>query len=131
VSPAFHLLYTILEYTGAILGVLGAILVTSTSPRRRALAFGLWVISNIALGYVFIHGHLYGLLCMQSVYLVTAALGLANNLRAMRHPPVDPKIALELERESCSRLLASLKEWQTGPAPGNTSRPSTASRSRS
>ena len=59
-------------------------LVTSTQAKYRAIAFGIWVVSNAVLVTVFsIHGQ-NALIGMQLFYLVTAALGFVNNLKEHR-----------------------------------------------
>jgi len=68
-----------IEYIGAILGILGAILVTSKETQLRFIAFNLWILSNSFLMYLYITSHMYGLVAMCSVYTITSCIGWWNN----------------------------------------------------
>jgi hypothetical protein len=68
-----------LQYTGAILGVLGSLLVTSRDQGRRLSAFQLWFVSNTCLIAYFVYTKQWGLLGMNFVYLCTTIVGLYNN----------------------------------------------------
>ena len=68
-----------LQYAGAVLGVLGAILVASKTRKLRFIAFNLWLASNVLLIGYYIHLHAWGLIGMGSVYFATSCLGWWNN----------------------------------------------------
>jgi hypothetical protein len=72
-------LLTILQYTGAVLGVLGALLVTSCDQKRRYAAFSIWFCSNIILIAYFVGTSQWGCLGQNSFYLGTTIIGLYNN----------------------------------------------------
>jgi len=84
-------LLTVIEYFGATLSVAGALLVTSQSPKRRLIAFAMWIVADLALVPLFLDKQLPGLVAMQIIYFNLSALGFYNNLRAVRaarkHPP--------------------------------------------
>lgn len=65
----------LLQTAGALLGVAGAFLVTSTDRARRRTAFGLWIGSNAALIGWHLGTGAWPALAMQCVYLGTAAAG--------------------------------------------------------
>lgn len=70
---------TFLQYAGAILGVLGSLLVTSRDQGRRLSAFQLWFVSNVCLITYFVITKQWGLMGMNFVYLCTTIVGLYNN----------------------------------------------------
>lgn len=69
----------LLQYPGAALGLVGAVLVAGKTDRWRRLGFGLWLGSNAALIGWAIWAGAWGLFGMYVVYFVTSAIGLWNN----------------------------------------------------
>lgn len=59
----------------SILGIIGAILVTSVRSQCRFVAFLCWIVSNVILIWFFLSIRAWPLLGMQSVYLVTSIVG--------------------------------------------------------
>lgn len=64
---------------GAILGILGAILVTSQKNTTRFAAFLCWIISNILLILAYAQLQAWPLIAMTGVYFATSAYGAWNN----------------------------------------------------
>lgn len=69
----------LLQWPGAALGLIGAVLVSGKTARGRRWGFGLWLGSNSLLITWCIWAQAWGLLAMYVVYLVTSAVGLRNN----------------------------------------------------
>lgn len=122
-------LSTFLEYNGAALGILGSLLVVSQSAKTRAIAFAVWISSNLSLMTLFILTGQYGLWGMQAVFLFASMAGLVNNLRTLSKPPADVEdllAALAKEREMSKHKswviseLEDLNQWRVGSAPGST-----------
>lgn len=73
---------TVLEAVGVITAVAGSVLVTSTSPAKRRLAFVSFVVSSSAALPLFIYNELYSYAALQVFYLITAGFGLYNLRRS-------------------------------------------------
>ena len=69
----------LLQYPGVALGLIGAVLVSQSSPRARRSGFLLWIGSNVLLISWAIGAAAWGLLAMYAVYSVTSVMGWWNN----------------------------------------------------
>lgn len=69
-----------LEYTAAATGILGACLITSLSPQWRTVAFAIWLVSNGAWIIWGLRGRHFGMVGMQSMFMVTSVIGFCKNL---------------------------------------------------
>jgi hypothetical protein len=64
----------ILEWTGAILGVVGAYMLAENRPGSR-YAWPIWIGSNLCLLTYFLMIHSWGVLGMQAIYLHSSLRG--------------------------------------------------------
>ena len=69
----------LLQWPGALLGLIGALLVPQQSPRARRWGFGVWIASNICLIIFAVHTAAWALVGMYAFYGITSVWGWRNN----------------------------------------------------
>ena len=74
--------WDLLQWPGAALGLIGALLVAGTSSDARRLGFALWLGSNAFLIGWTLWSNAWGLFGMYVFYFITSALGLWNNRKS-------------------------------------------------
>jgi len=67
------------QWTGAILGILGAWWVASQTPRTRYWGFACFTSSNMVLIAAFLCMSAWPLLAMQAIFLITSLRGMMTN----------------------------------------------------
>jgi hypothetical protein len=72
-----------LRWGMAVLAIVGAALVTATSPEYRFIAFAAWIVSNGYLLVDFINKKDYPLVAIYIIYEVFNVIGVINNWSVM------------------------------------------------
>jgi hypothetical protein len=118
-----------IQIIAALLGILGAVLITSRRSEIRFVAFMVWIFSNLLLGMVYVNAEMWSLLAMIAVYTGTSVYGAWNTRIIPEEIPVQPLKQdpvsfsaeqtrnlvdqLMLERAKSSRLQDDLERIQT------------------
>lgn len=72
----------LLQWPGAVLGLLGALLVAQNETGRRAAGFSCWIVSNTMLVGWAVHAHAHALVGLYVLYGAISIMGLSNSLKA-------------------------------------------------
>jgi hypothetical protein len=83
-----------IQIIAAILGISGAILVTSLRSEVRFVAFLTWIVSNILLAMVYVSAEMWSLVAMIVVYTGTSIFG-AWHTRPRSLPAPEPEPVCE------------------------------------
>lgn len=75
------------QYPALLTGILGAILVSGSSSRKRYYGFAIWILSDIFWGLFGISSGGWGLVIMQLFFIVTSTRGMLNNRSKPQEPP--------------------------------------------
>ncbi|MBN3760910.1 hypothetical protein [Burkholderia sp. Ac-20365] len=98
-------IWTLIEYAGSALGMLGA-LSNSFGERFGRMTFSVWVVSNVLLvAYTSFRAE-WGLAAMQSFYLLTSLIGL-RRIFGGRDAPV------QIAQPSCATINSDVEENNT------------------
>ncbi|MBB5546690.1 nicotinamide mononucleotide transporter [Paraburkholderia fungorum] len=73
----------VLEWAGAVLGVIGSYLLAENRSFSR-YAWPIWIGSNACLIAYFVAIHSWGVLAMQSIYLLSSIRGLYRSFPGLR-----------------------------------------------
>lgn len=75
----------LLQWPGAVLGLIGALLVAQNEAGRRVAGFSCWIVSNTMLVGWAIHAQAHALIGLYVLYGVISIMGLNNSLKQRVH----------------------------------------------
>ena len=69
-----------LEWVGAILGVIGTFYLSRAASKKNSfIAFCMYSVCNVLISITALHSKMYGVACMQAIYILFSVRGLWNN----------------------------------------------------